>query len=366
MSQQQDFMNIIEAALLAAGRPLDNSELMALFEGEPDKPDRKNLREIITQLQEDWAERSLELIEVATGYRFQVKAEYARWMGRLWTERAPRYSRALLETLALIAYRQPVTRAEIEDVRGVAVSPTIIKTLQEREWIRVLGHRDVPGRPALFGTTKEFLDSFGLKTLEDLPPLAELKDIENLHADLFSGLEDANASAPAPQVETADPEPSEAGGIEGEEAVAGGASPDEAEAVAQDAEADEALADVAGEAGAPDAGQPEAQSEASEPQTPPGEVEHTANEAAQARASDPDAADSGAQASPDEPSAPDAAVPQAEADEASGMESTVGEALEPAPDAQASSAPDESTASAGDAGTDVEGESEDPPRSDSL
>ena len=193
MSEQQNFMNIVEAALLAAGRPLDTGELLALFEGESERPDRKNLREIIAQLQEDWAERSLELIEVASGYRFQVKADYARWMGRLWAERPPRYSRALMETLALIAYRQPVTRAEIEDVRGVAVSPNIIKTLLEREWIRVLGHRDVPGRPALFGTTKDFLDALGLKSLEDLPPLSEIRDIENLHADLFGGLEAQSA-----------------------------------------------------------------------------------------------------------------------------------------------------------------------------
>ena len=207
MSTQQDFMNIIEAALLAAGRPLDAAELLALFEGESERPDRKNLREIIAQLQEDWAERSLELVEVASGYRFQVKADYARWMGRLWAERPPRYSRALMETLALIAYRQPVTRAEIEDVRGVSVSPNIVKTLLEREWIRVLGHRDVPGRPALFGTTRDFLDALGLKSLEDLPPLSELKDIENLHADLFDGLE----AEPAPAIPVAEGDADETG-----------------------------------------------------------------------------------------------------------------------------------------------------------
>ena len=212
MSTQQSFMNVVEAALLAAGRPLEMSELLALFEGDPERPDRKNLREIIGQLQEDWAERSLELVEVANGYRFQVRAEYAPWMGRLWTERPPRYSRALMETLALIAYRQPITRPEIEDVRGVSVSTSIVKTLMEREWIRVYGHRDVPGRPALYGTTKDFLDAFGLKSLDDLPPLSELKDIENLHADLFSGLE-ANArasteggrAAPESQLHAAEP-----------------------------------------------------------------------------------------------------------------------------------------------------------------
>jgi segregation and condensation protein B len=128
------------------------------------------------------------LKEVSGGFRFQVRKEYSGWLGSLWSERPPRYTRALLETLALIAYRQPITRGEIEDVRGVSVSPSIIKTLTDREWIRVLGHRDVPGRPELFGTTTQFLQSFNLKTLDQLPPLSEIKDIDNIPDDLFAAI----------------------------------------------------------------------------------------------------------------------------------------------------------------------------------
>ncbi|MGF1613935.1 MAG: SMC-Scp complex subunit ScpB [Gammaproteobacteria bacterium] len=169
---------IVEAALLAAGRPLRIEDLQLLFDGEHTGVDRAAIRNVIDALREDCAERGVELKEVASGFRFQVKARYAPWVNRLWSERPTRYSRALLETLALIAYRQPITRGEIEDIRGVSVSSSILKTLLEREWIRILGHRDVPGRPALYGTTRRFLDHFNLKSLDELPPLAQIRELE--------------------------------------------------------------------------------------------------------------------------------------------------------------------------------------------
>ena len=174
---------IVEAALLAANQPLTLAQLHALFpEDQPPPPD--SVETALQSLREGCAERGVELVEVASGFRFQVQADVHAWVARLWTERQTRYTRATLETLALIAYRQPITRGEIEQVRGVAVSSNIIKALEEREWIRVVGHRDVPGKPALFGTTKAFLDYFGLKRLDDLPPLSELKDIGELEPQL--------------------------------------------------------------------------------------------------------------------------------------------------------------------------------------
>jgi segregation and condensation protein B len=168
--------HIVEAALLAAGRPLTLERLGELFAAKGDAPDRATLKRVIESLGEDYRDRGVEIKEVANGYRVQVKRTMTDWLQPLWEERAPRYTRALLETLALVAYRQPITRAEIEEVRGVVVSTNIVRTLLERNWIRVVGHRDVPGKPAMFGTTKEFLDYFGLKKLEDLPTLAEIKD----------------------------------------------------------------------------------------------------------------------------------------------------------------------------------------------
>lgn len=167
---------VIEAALLAAGRPLPMDTLASLFANKASELDKDTLKRALDALSEDYRDRGLELKEVASGYRIQVKSSMSDWLMPLWEERQPRYTRALLETLALIAYRQPITRGEIEDVRGVAVSTNIIRTLMERNWVRVVGHRDVPGKPAMFGTTKEFLDYFGLRKLEDLPPLAEIKD----------------------------------------------------------------------------------------------------------------------------------------------------------------------------------------------
>ena len=165
--------SIIEGALLAAGRPLTLTELGELFE-EDARPDSAELRAALVELDADCAERGCELREVASGYRLQVKQELGHWIARLWEEKPARYTRALLETLTLIAYRQPVTRSDIEEIRGVAVNTAIIRTLQEREWVRVVGHRDVPGRPELLATTRQFLDYFGLKSLEQLPTLAEI------------------------------------------------------------------------------------------------------------------------------------------------------------------------------------------------
>lgn len=169
--------NVVEAAIFAANEPLGIERLLALFE-DSERPEKETLSLALQQLADEYAPRAIELKEVANGYRFQVKAEVAPWVSRLWDEKPQKYSRALLETLALIAYRQPITRGEIEEIRGVAVSTQIVKTLQEREWIRVVGHRDVPGRPSLYATTKNFLDYFGLKSLEELPPLSQLKDID--------------------------------------------------------------------------------------------------------------------------------------------------------------------------------------------
>lgn len=179
----QKIKNIIEAALLAAGRPLRLDELQMLF-GISEAPDHEMLNQALQALQDEYATRGLELKEVASGWRVQVKQEYAPWISLLWEERPARYSRALLETLALIAYRQPITRGEIEDIRGVAVSTNIIKTLQERDWVRVVGHRDVPGKPAMYASTRQFLDYFNLKSLDELPTLAELRDIDTISAGL--------------------------------------------------------------------------------------------------------------------------------------------------------------------------------------
>lgn len=175
--------NRIEAALLAAGRSLQVTELAELFE-ERARPSKDEIRAALETLAGEYANRGIELKETATGFRVQVRRELAEEISRLWPERPQRYSRALLETLALIAYRQPITRGEIEAVRGVAVNPNIVKTLLERLWIRVVGHRDVPGRPELLGTTREFLDYFGLKSLDELPPLAELKAMADLNVQL--------------------------------------------------------------------------------------------------------------------------------------------------------------------------------------
>jgi segregation and condensation protein B len=179
---------ILEAALLAARQPLSLERMGTLFT-DGQRPSRGTLRTVLGELAGDCAERGIELTEVASGYRFQVRRELAPWVARLWEERPPRYSRALLETLVLIAYRQPITRAEIEEVRGVAVSTNIIRTLQERQWIRALGHREVPGRPAIYGTTRQFLDYFNLESLDQLPTLAEVRDLDQVAEGLQRSLE---------------------------------------------------------------------------------------------------------------------------------------------------------------------------------
>lgn len=171
--------HVLEAALLAAGRPLNLDKLGELF-AKRSRPDQQSLTSVLEMLAADYEGRGIELKEVASGYRVQIKQSMIDTLTPLWEDPAPRYSRALLETLALIAYRQPITRGDIEDVRGVAVTTNIIRSLLEREWIRVVGNRDVPGKPAMFGTTREFLDYFGLKKLDDLPSLSEIKDLGDL------------------------------------------------------------------------------------------------------------------------------------------------------------------------------------------
>ena len=180
---EQYVKNVIEAALLAAGRPLTMDEMVSVFD-ERDGSNADEVRGAIAALTADYETRGLELLEVASGFRIQIRASVAEPVSRLWQERPAKYSRALLETLALVAYRQPITRGEIEQIRGVAVNPNIIKTLLERSWIRVVGHRDVPGKPELLGTTREFLDYFSLKKLDDLPTLAQLKELEDLRVQL--------------------------------------------------------------------------------------------------------------------------------------------------------------------------------------
>lgn len=176
--QIEQLKPIIEAALLASNQPMTIPQLLELF-GEEDEVGRELVAKALEALAEDCTGRGVELQEVASGFRYQVRQEVHPWLSRLWTEKPSRYSRALLETLALIAYRQPITRPEIEQIRGVVVSSNIIKTMEEREWIRVVGYRDVPGRPALFGTTRSFLDYFNLKSLDELPPLSEIRDMED-------------------------------------------------------------------------------------------------------------------------------------------------------------------------------------------
>ena len=194
--------NVIEAALLAAARPVPVSELQQIFD-EHSRPSPKELRALLDQLTADYEGRGVTIRETANGFRFQVRTEFAHEVSRLWPDRPKKYSRALLETLALIAYRQPITRAEIENVRGVAVNPEIVKTLMERNWVRVVGHRDVPGHPELLGTTDEFLDYFSLKSIEDLPPLAELKSLTDLNLQLpLPGTTPENAAAGEAQADS--------------------------------------------------------------------------------------------------------------------------------------------------------------------
>lgn len=188
---------ILEALIFSAGRPITEQQLLQMFDDE-DKPSLGELRQALETLEQQYSERSIHLVALASGYQFQSKIDYAPWIRRLWEEKPAKYSRALLETLSLIAYRQPITRGEIEDIRGVSISTSIFKTLlEDREWIRVVGHRDVPGRPALYATTKNFLDYFGLKTLDQLPPLPEILAL----ADVDLGVQIADDSPEKKQMQ---------------------------------------------------------------------------------------------------------------------------------------------------------------------
>ncbi|PCI43949.1 MAG: SMC-Scp complex subunit ScpB [Moraxellaceae bacterium] len=196
--------NIVEGALMAANQTLSLDRLVDLFDLD-ERPSKEELRTVLESLANDFEGRGVELKEVGSGYRIQVKQEFAPWVGRLWDEKPARYSRALLETLALVAYQQPITRGDIEAIRGVAVSSYIIKTLLEREWVRIVGHKDVPGRPAMYATTKSFLDYFDMKSLEELPSLAEIREFEKVNEEL--NLPEPNAQ---PEVEKPEAENSEA------------------------------------------------------------------------------------------------------------------------------------------------------------
>jgi segregation and condensation protein B len=203
MDNREELQRILEALLLASDQPLGLDRMLALFE-EAQRPSKAELKEALEELKAALEGRAVELREVGGGWRIQTRQDYAGWVARLWEEKPPRYSRALLETLALIVYRQPISRAEIEEVRGVSLSQSILKTLMERNWVRVVGYREVPGRPALFGTTKEFLDDFNLPSLEELPTLPEIRDLDALAAALerLQG-PDATPTADAPATEQA-------------------------------------------------------------------------------------------------------------------------------------------------------------------
>jgi segregation and condensation protein B len=186
---------IVEGALLAAGKPMDVARIESLFD-EDERPPRDQIKAALEEVEADCRGRGFELKQTASGYRFQVRQDLADWVNRLWTEKPKRYSRAMLETLALIAYRQPLTRGDIEQVRGVAVSSDTIRTLQERDWVRVVGFRDVPGKPALYATTKNFLDYFNIKSLEQLPALSEIKDFAELDPELELALSSNSGNNP--------------------------------------------------------------------------------------------------------------------------------------------------------------------------
>jgi segregation and condensation protein B len=184
---------ILEALFAASDKPLSVNQLFELFGGDIDHPNKDEIRKAIEDLTEKYQRGGVELKQVASGYRLQVRADYETWVTRLWEQKPPRYSRALMETLALIAYRQPITRGEIEDIRGVSVSTNIVRTLEERDWVKSLGHKEVPGRPTLYGTTREFLDYFNLKSLNELPTLAEIRDLDQFNPE-FSFEDKAKAA----------------------------------------------------------------------------------------------------------------------------------------------------------------------------
>jgi len=194
--QTDKLKKILEAILISGDKPLSVEKLLGFFETE-DLVNRNDVKEALKDLQTAYESHGFELVETASGFRFQTKEDYKQWVTQHWDEKPAKYSRALLETLALIIYRQPITRAEIEDVRGVAVSSHIIKTLQERDWIRIVGHKEVPGRPALLGTTRQFLDYFNLKSLDEMPSLSEIQDIEKLYPELELNIQDEGVETDA-------------------------------------------------------------------------------------------------------------------------------------------------------------------------
>jgi segregation and condensation protein B len=255
MTEIHPLASVVEAVLLAAGRPVSVEQMRELFE-ESQRPPEDEIKLALESLQQSYADRGVELREVASGWRVQIRPQHADVVSRLWQERPSRYSRALLETLALIAYRQPITRSEIEDIRGVTVSTTIMRTLHERNWIRVVGHREVPGRPELLGTTREFLDYFGLKSLDDMPTLAELQDLDDIKVQL----ELPDAAVRAAEAALAAAAAEEAAVIATDDAAVVAPGVDEAVAAAADADANEATgidvnadaaADAASDAAAP-------------------------------------------------------------------------------------------------------------------
>jgi segregation and condensation protein B len=235
--EPEKLKQIVEGALLAAGKPLSLQRLAELFEESEPKPGRDEIQAALEDLAGESTPRGFEIVEVASGYRIQVKESLAPWVSRLWEEKPQRYSRALLETLALVAYRQPITRGEIEDIRGVAVSTNIIRTLLDRDWVRVVGHREVPGRPAMYATTRSFLDYFNLKNLDQLPSLAAIRDLDSISTELgFSGLQ--TEAPPAIEGQADDPEANDAEANEKPiailaavvaESLSGGGPPTEAE-----------------------------------------------------------------------------------------------------------------------------------------
>jgi segregation and condensation protein B len=230
---EQDLKHTLEATLLAAGRPVTTQQLLDLFD-ERERPTPEQLESSLALLKADYETRGIELIQVASGWRIQVRSRCVDVVSRLWQERPSRYSRALLETLALIAYRQPITRSEIEEIRGVSISSTIMRTMQERNWIRVVGHREVPGRPELLGTTREFLDYFGLKSLDQLPTLADLRDVENIGVQLELPDGDATQSAAEVAAEGAESDVAENGETAITDEAELSADADEGEEVAQE------------------------------------------------------------------------------------------------------------------------------------
>ena len=239
---ENEIKYFLEAALLAAGRPLSVDQLQELFDGRM-APEKAEIRKAIATLNDEYENRGIVVSEVASGFRMQVKSTMADRLQKLWEERPPRYSRALFETLALIAYRQPITRGDIEEIRGVSVSSNITRQLLEREWVRVVGHRDVPGRPAMFGTTKGFLDYFGLKKLDDLPPLADLSDWESLRVQLnlpdVEGRDGAEETADAVESGTNESQAAESDGNDLPVLYPEGAEPRVEEAsIAEDADGD--------------------------------------------------------------------------------------------------------------------------------